>query len=541
MNNQQEVYFSKISEEIINNLKTAKENIYIAVAWLTDKKIINTLLNLQYKGVFISLIIYNDKINKKQNFESLYNNGAEINLSQKMMHNKFCIIDNKILINGSYNWTNNAKTNEENIQVTRNNFDLIEKFHFQFNKLKKNCKNISYFFEDQESNFEIYFNNKALQKYPYIIIDINNYNSTIKRKFLVCDKNSEEAFLKYTFLKKTYFKEKELLLTDFSDLIIDEIVNFTTEPFTKINFNKDLVIRQIDTNIISPKTYNIFKISLSGEINKQTLIKENIHSRKKIFENIIIDKNKLFNINLDLIKEFKCDTIYKGDNDLLFLMKRKKIIGKNFELYGLANLNGNIIEPISFGNFKFHNDTLPDNFKYDKTYNTLFFIQDGKVYFYKEKRQFSENRTITSIPYINSKNQDRFLKAMPFFGSFVYKGVFNDAYEKSINEWKHLDDNELKIALINFFKPVAEKIKKREERCYIATLVYEDSSHPKVIKLRHFRDNILLEFLLGKYFVDFYYFFSPKLIPLLKNKTRLKKIIKSILNYLIGKIEKRNI
>ena len=33
------------------------------------------------------------------------------------MHNKFCIIDNTTVITGSYNWTVNANTNDENISV----------------------------------------------------------------------------------------------------------------------------------------------------------------------------------------------------------------------------------------------------------------------------------------------------------------------------------------------------------------------------------------------------------------------------------------
>lgn len=33
------------------------------------------------------------------------------------MHNKDCIIDNKVIIDGSYNWSDNAKYSEEHIIV----------------------------------------------------------------------------------------------------------------------------------------------------------------------------------------------------------------------------------------------------------------------------------------------------------------------------------------------------------------------------------------------------------------------------------------
>lgn len=36
------------------------------------------------------------------------------------MHQKYCIIDNHVVILGSFNWTNNAEfRNDENIQITQ--------------------------------------------------------------------------------------------------------------------------------------------------------------------------------------------------------------------------------------------------------------------------------------------------------------------------------------------------------------------------------------------------------------------------------------
>ena len=40
------------------------------------------------------------------------------NNKKSLMHNKFCIIDDKIIINGSFNWSVNAvKSNNENIII----------------------------------------------------------------------------------------------------------------------------------------------------------------------------------------------------------------------------------------------------------------------------------------------------------------------------------------------------------------------------------------------------------------------------------------
>ena len=53
------------------------------------------------------------------------------------MHNKFCIIDGKILINGSYNWTYYAEQrNKENIMVVHDK-ELIRQYLLEFDELTK--------------------------------------------------------------------------------------------------------------------------------------------------------------------------------------------------------------------------------------------------------------------------------------------------------------------------------------------------------------------------------------------------------------------
>ena len=54
--------------------------------------------------------------------------------------------------------------------------------------------------------------------------------------------------------------------------------------------------------------------------------------------------------------------------------------------------------------------------------------------------------------------------------------------------------------------------------CYIATMVYKDYNHPKVMVLRDFRDDFLLNYFVGRKFVKFYYKYSPPLVELLRDK-----------------------
>jgi phosphatidylserine/phosphatidylglycerophosphate/cardiolipin synthase-like enzyme len=58
------------------------------------------------------------------------------------MHHKFCVIDNQVVLTGSYNWTTNAETrNDENVTVQKDP-ESATKYSLEFNKLKKTNINI---------------------------------------------------------------------------------------------------------------------------------------------------------------------------------------------------------------------------------------------------------------------------------------------------------------------------------------------------------------------------------------------------------------
>lgn len=74
--------------------------------------------------------------------------------------------------------------------------------------------------------------------------------------------------------------------------------------------------------------------------------------------------------------------------------------------------------------------------------------------------------------------------------------------------------------------------------CYIATMVYGDYEHPKVLILRQFRDNVLERNLLGKQFVKVYYFLSPKVVKRLQNCDVVNGLIRFFLDSIIKLIHR---
>jgi tetratricopeptide (TPR) repeat protein len=69
--------------------------------------------------------------------------------------------------------------------------------------------------------------------------------------------------------------------------------------------------------------------------------------------------------------------------------------------------------------------------------------------------------------------------------------------------------------------------------CYIATMAYGSYEHPQVLELRQFRDEILQKTIAGRLFIKTYYFISPKLVELLKDKKTINNFIRKGLNQFI--------
>lgn len=110
---------NKIQNAIQMELFKAKESIKIAVAWFTNELFLQPLILKLQNGVSVELILNDDEINRggesSLDFTEFLQAGGILrwNNSKQLMHEKFCVIDNRIVITGSYNWTNKAEYNSE--------------------------------------------------------------------------------------------------------------------------------------------------------------------------------------------------------------------------------------------------------------------------------------------------------------------------------------------------------------------------------------------------------------------------------------------
>lgn len=133
---------SEIKQRIISEINNANQLIYIAMAWFTDRDIAMAIIEAKNRNLNIDIILSSNAQNETV---KLMLKGANIKVHafetgdvRGIMHHKFCLIDNKISINGSYNYSINASNNNvENIQVS-DDLRIYSQFLTEFERLRYN-------------------------------------------------------------------------------------------------------------------------------------------------------------------------------------------------------------------------------------------------------------------------------------------------------------------------------------------------------------------------------------------------------------------
>ena len=131
-----EAYFNDIATQIIKDLDEAKVSILVAIAWFTNQRIADKLVEKFKQGLDVKVVFYDDHTNSKFGaniggipFKAIRGTRGGI------MHNKFCVIDNQKVITGSYNWSDNAENkNDENAALVYDN-DCSSSYSVEFRRL----------------------------------------------------------------------------------------------------------------------------------------------------------------------------------------------------------------------------------------------------------------------------------------------------------------------------------------------------------------------------------------------------------------------
>ncbi len=128
--------------EIVNMLsdllKKAKSTVDLCIFSITDANLAREILHCHERGVHVRVITDDHKMfDKGSEIKWIKRKGMEVKIdhSPYHMHNKFGLIDERIVFTGSFNWTYTAsKHNQENLLVTTNHA-IVEQFFIEFARL----------------------------------------------------------------------------------------------------------------------------------------------------------------------------------------------------------------------------------------------------------------------------------------------------------------------------------------------------------------------------------------------------------------------
>ena len=127
------------SKEIARLVKAAKKEIVVAVYAFSSKYLGQALSAALKRGVNIRVLLDADNARKAYSLDEwLAGEGFEVRLieiKRGSLHHKFMLIDGKILITGSYNFTNESEFRNYEAAIFTNHKGLIQAFATEFKRL----------------------------------------------------------------------------------------------------------------------------------------------------------------------------------------------------------------------------------------------------------------------------------------------------------------------------------------------------------------------------------------------------------------------
>lgn len=310
-----DAYFNDIEIHVNRAISLAQERLLIAVAWFTNDNIAENLIKLSGKKISIEIIVDDNEINRKAScLKSIITNRIPVkfvkDLSKKsnIMHDKFCVIDNKKVLTGSYNWTKNAVNNDENIIVI-SNLEVANLYSVEFRRLKNidaTTKPID--FSEQEKQI---INSLLVADFKAIITEAVKTKQFNKNALLNKNNPKVNSLVRSTIeLTSTniksrissYFKNENLVKKyglDYKQLASEEELAVEKDRYIKDD------IREFN-NLVEKAIYS-FKINaIESLINSYMKL---IEKQKSEFENVI----RIQEVFIYLIKE-KAELIKRKNN-----------------------------------------------------------------------------------------------------------------------------------------------------------------------------------------------------------------------------------
>ena len=310
---------TEIKQRIISEINKAEYSVKIAMAYFTDRDIARAIVEAKNNGVDVDVILSSNSQNETVK-SILEDAGVCIDVfdtgdTRGIMHHKFSLIDNKISINGSYNYSFNASTNNvENVQIS-DDLSTYNQFNSEFEGLKIKIKNNmnttgNIILKETEIKPKQPINiiesfSKQLNDLVYSSTKINNseYNS---RGYEDSKKNNGDINIfrtEYSNIKHEIIKYatdeslgniKSKLSADISLSYQSTKTNLEIEKEEKIVFEKrnhELEKKQINDKILKTKEEKVLLESGNQNIKEKGIFQVNTEIEKNILEKRILEQS----------------------------------------------------------------------------------------------------------------------------------------------------------------------------------------------------------------------------------------------------------
>lgn len=139
----------KCSTHILREIDQAKKELLVAVYAFTNNDLANALVQAKKRGLVVQIVVDREFDVGNEKSKGKFLEAEKIPLRRVsggktksqdrdsgLMHQKFAVIDRRIVLTGSYNWTHAAdKLNDENLLLFRDAGPLAEEYRKAFLQL----------------------------------------------------------------------------------------------------------------------------------------------------------------------------------------------------------------------------------------------------------------------------------------------------------------------------------------------------------------------------------------------------------------------
>jgi len=250
--------------QVINALKSANNSIYFMTYSFTDEDIGNLLYNKDYLGLDVKGILESKQISLYSRWQDLEKFSVKDN-NKYTMHHKVFIIDEKIVVTGSYNPTKNAnEKNDENILIIHSK-EIASEFLEEFNRLYGFSEHVPNKTRSIILNKILYDAAGADKGNEYVELK-NTADKVILLDYYFLSNNKTNSRLSSTIapnqvmriMPKFPLKNSEgLLILKYGDEIIDFVA---WEGLWGLEAKSGELLMREDTSVISETAWSIEKI-----------------------------------------------------------------------------------------------------------------------------------------------------------------------------------------------------------------------------------------------------------------------------------------